>query len=57
MSTMAEERREGGGGEGCCVWSTCVCVLNMCVVHMSDVLIFSDHPGEYKKDELLEAAR
>lgn len=58
---MAEERREGGGGEGCCVWSVCVracvCALDMCVVHVSDILIFSDRPGEYKKDELLEAAR
>lgn len=56
---MAEEREEGGGGEGCCVWSACVCVcvLNVCVVHVSDILIFSDRPGEYKKDELLEAAR
>ena len=53
---MAEERREEGGGEGC-LWSVCVCLLNMCVVHVSDFLIFSDHPGEYKKDELLEAAR
>lgn len=54
---MAAERREGGGGGGGCVWSTCACVLNMCVVQMSDIVIFSDHPGEYKKDELLEAAR
>lgn len=54
---MAEGRQEGGGGEGGCVWSACVCVLDMCVVHVSDVLIFSDRPGEYKKDELLEAAR
>lgn len=53
---MAEERLEGGGGEGCCVWSMCACVLHMCVVQMSD-MIFSEHPGEYKKDELLEAAR
>lgn len=53
---MAEERQEGGGGEGWSVWSVCVCVLDMCAVHVCDTL-FSDRPGEYKKDELLEAAR
>lgn len=57
MSTMAEEGREAGGGARGCVWAVCVCVLDMCVVHVSDILIFSDRPGEYKKDELLEAAR
>lgn len=36
----------------------CVSVWLMCVSsHLSDTMIFCNHLGEYKKDELLEAAR
>ena len=36
----------------------CVCVWSLCVSgQLSDSVIFSNHLGEYKKDELLEAAR
>lgn len=36
----------------------CVCVWSVCVSsQLSDTMIFCNHLGEYKKDELLEAAR
>ena len=42
-----------------CVWLImCVCVWSVCVGgQLSDTMIFCNHLGEYKKDELLEAAR
>lgn len=47
-----------------CVWLCalclimCVCVWSVCVrSQLSDTMIFCNHLGEYKKDELLEAAR
>lgn len=40
-----------------CVRCLTMCVWPVCVGRLSDTMIFCNHLGEYKKDELLEAAR